>query len=61
MLVLITQNHSGIRREFSVPGYQVKMRERTFPKGKQALDTDEKYFENTLCLEIIIINVMSVI
>lgn len=36
-------------------------RERTFTKGKQSLETDEKYFENTFCLEIILIHVMSAI
>lgn len=60
MLVLITQNHSGIRREFLCQG-KVKMRERTFTKGKQPLDIEEKYFENSLCLEIVITNLMSVI
>lgn len=38
-----------------------RQNERTFTKGKEALDTDENDFENTLCLEIKIINVMSVI
>lgn len=57
-------NHSESLRHskgISVPGYQVKMRERTFTKGKQPLDIEEKYFENTLCLEIVNINLMSVI
>lgn len=57
-------NHSESLRHskrISVPGYQVKMRERTFTKGKQPLDIEEKYFENTLCLEIVNINLMSLI
>lgn len=58
-------NHSESLRHskgiFCARLYQVKIRERTFTKRKQALDADEKYFENTFCLEIIIINVMSVI